>query len=199
MEPFSFIDVIRREISRVLALRAPARIGWVTAYDDEQHRVKCRIEPWVQDDPDSGPETGWIPVATVWAGPGWGLFAPPSIGARVELQFAEGDYSSAFVSGRFHDAINPPISGVKQGEFVAIHSSGSQLKFHENGEVTLQSNGNLKLIAGGTIESGGTSGDATWNHTGTINASTDVTASGKSLATHTHPHSDPAGTTGVPN
>lgn len=34
---------------------------------------------------------------------------------------------------------------------------------------------------------------------GTITVTGDVVASGKSLVTHTHPHGDPAGTTGAPS
>jgi phage baseplate assembly protein gpV len=192
--------MIRDEIERVLSRRAPARIGRVVSYDEENHRVKVRLEPWVpgdEEEDENGMESGWIPIASMWAGPGWGLFSPPLIGSQVELHFVNGNYNAPFAVGRFWDASHPPLSGVKQGELVARHESGSQFKFHENGDVSLHVEGDLALTATGSIASSATGG---WQHQGDITVDGEVTAGSVALSDHTHSGVQPGGgNTGGPS
>lgn len=99
------------------------------------------------------------------------LQAMPSVGEQVSVAAPDGDYARAFVLGSI-TAGNAPGGSA---EHVYLDLGGGDLRI--TGDVVIE--GDIRL-------------------TGTVTAETDVVAAGKSLASHTHPHGDPAGTTGAP-
>ena len=115
-----------------------SRKGLVTSYDPQTYAVKVALQP-------DGTETGWLPLRTQWAGPGWGLFCPPPIGAQVSVEFQEGDREAGEATGvTFNDADRP--LAVPAGEFWLVHSAGAFLKFTNDGQVTLNSTAGIGLI-----------------------------------------------------
>ena len=101
------------------------RIGVVSGYDPANYAAKVRIQP-------EDVETGWLPVATPWSGPGWGMFCPPSLDDVVDVHFQEGGKEAGFVCLRhFGDRFRP--LPVPSGEFWLVHKSGSNFKFHDGG------------------------------------------------------------------
>jgi hypothetical protein len=153
---------MRREAARVDDQRASTRLGIVSSFDPTHYAVKVRIQP-------EDIETGWLPVGTAWSGNGWGLFAPPSPGDMVELQFQEDDRDAGLVAHRFFSDKDRPLPAAS-GEFWLVHKSGSLLKFHNDGSVELTSDTNLTATVGGTLQANVT-GDMTATIGGNVSAS----------------------------
>lgn len=142
--------------------RALARFGIVRSYNPATFSVKVELQP-------EGVITGWIPLGSPWIGSGWGMFAAPSIGDLIRVDFAGGDPDAGIASMRAFTDVNAPVS-VPTGEFWIVHKSGSALRFHNDGSVDVVSAGKLNVTVGS---------DATVNVTGKaiVNATEcDVTA-----------------------
>jgi len=63
-------------------------LGTIRGYDPNTYRAKVLIQPEDQI-------SGWMPIATKWVGSGWGMFAPPTDGDAVLVEFFQGDFESA--------------------------------------------------------------------------------------------------------
>ena len=137
---------------------ATTRIGLVDAYDPNTYSCKVNLQP-------DGTITGWLPVLSPWIGNGWGLFAPPSIGDLVEVQFIEGDIDSGMACQRLYNDVERPLP-TPSGEFWLVHKSGSMLKFHNDGTVELTAIGTLTSTA------------PQWNHNGPVHITGDVLITG---------------------
>ena len=138
--------------------RASVRLAIVSSYDPGNYCAKVRIQP-------EDTETGWLPVVSPWVGNGWGLFAPPTPGDLVEVQFQEADIEAGFVCQRFYNDTDRPLA-VQSGEFWLVHKSGSFLKFHNDGTVELTAVGTLTGTA------------PQWNHTGPVHIAGNVVTTG---------------------
>lgn len=154
------------------AERAGLRSGIVSAFDPATYAVRVRLQP-------EDVETGWIPVATLAAGAGWGLQLAPKLGAVALVQFERDAIDAGVVVGfQFGDRMRP--QRVPAGEFSLRHESGSRLRFLADGSVELVASGTLRTQA------------PAWEHqgsvtiTGTLTASTDVVGGGVSLKGHRH-------------
>lgn len=169
--------------------RAPTKLGAVTSYDPDNYAVVVLLRP-------EDITTGWLPLVSSWSGNNWGMFAPPSIGDLVEVQFVDGSLEAGFACQRFYTDQNRPLN-VPSGEFWLVHKSGSLLKFHNDGTV--------ELHAATAINSSAPQ----WTHTGpmTINdgdlkvqgditdryATQSRTVNGMRSVYNGHTHSDPQG------
>ncbi len=140
------------------ATRASTRIGIVTSFDPNSYSAVVKLQP-------DGMPTGWLPVVSPWTGNGWGLFAPPTPGDLVEVQFVDDSIESGFVCQRFFNDADRPLP-CPSGEFWLVHQSGSLLKFHNDGTVELHANAAINSSA------------PVWNHTGPVNITGDVTITG---------------------
>lgn len=166
------------------------RVGLVSSYDPANYCAKVRIMP-------EDVETGWLPITSPWVGDGWGLFAPPTVGDMVEVQFQEDDIEAGFIVGRFYNDSDRPLP-VESGEFWLVHKSGSFLKFHNNGsvelhtaedlDVTVLANANVSIegdanvtVAGDTsvaVTGNITSSAAQFTHTGPLTVNGNVQING---------------------
>jgi phage baseplate assembly protein V len=196
------LNIVKLHAIQAVNTRAFTKLGNIVGYDPGMYAVKVAIQP-------GGNQTGWIPLLTPWAGNGWGMFCAPNLGDMVEVQFQEGDYDAPISCMRFFTDTNRPLK-VPAGEFWLVHSTGSMLKFTNDGKVTFTSNTDMNVTVNGNLNAAVTgnitSNAAQWNHTGnmtvtgTLTGTTDVIGGGKSLKTHTHSGvSTGAGNTGAPN
>ena len=135
------INVMRAQADMAGSGRASVRLAIVSSYDPDNYCAKVRIQP-------EDTETGWLPVVSPWVGNGWGVFAPPTVGDLVEVQFQEDDFEAGFICQRFFNDSDRPLS-VNSGEFWLVHQSGSFLKFHNDGTVELNTQSNLIATVGG--------------------------------------------------
>jgi uncharacterized protein involved in type VI secretion and phage assembly len=134
-----FRNVIRQEAQRATADLSLPRAGIVTHYDPAHHTARVELQP-------EGILTGYLPIATPWAGNGWGFFAPPLLGQVVDVHFHQGGREAGYIVGRFFSNITKPLP-VQAGEFWLVHQTGSFFKFHNDGSVEASANTNMTLNA----------------------------------------------------
>lgn len=156
---------------------APPKQGRVTSYDPDLYAVKVELQP-------EAVETGWLPIQTLMAGQGWGIYAAPAVGDQATLLFQEGDRENGWCVGFLPSDADPPPH-VPTGEIHVVHKAGAFLKFLTDGTVHIEATAGIKT-------------KGPWDHDGTlhttqeincdttITASTDVVGGGKHLKTHVH-------------
>lgn len=118
---------------------APAlmRVGTVTSYDAANYAVKVALQP-------EGAITGWLPILTAWSGNGWGLFAPPTPGDLIEVQFHDGDFNAGVACLRFFNDGQRPLA-VPSGEFWLVHASGAYVKLTNDGKVRVNAGAEIDI------------------------------------------------------
>lgn len=131
------LNTMRQQAQMAENGRASVRHAKVSSYDPGSYCVKVKIQP-------EDTETGWLPVVSPWVGNGWGLFAPPSIGDLVEVQFQEDDFEAGFVCQRFYNDTDRPLT-VQSGEFWLVHKIGAFVKLTNDGKVLI--NGQVEIDA----------------------------------------------------
>ena len=128
-------------------------------------------------------ETGWLPIAVMMAGQGWGVYFGPSVNDQAILLFQEGDKEVGFCIGYLPSDIDPPPH-VPPTEVHLVQKTGAFVKLLADGTISLQSDANtfVRLAPGGAITSKGT-----WSHTGPITATGEGTFNGgHTVSQHTH-------------
>lgn len=158
------LNTMRQQADMASGARAMVRHGIVSGYDPGSYCAKVRVMP-------EDRETGWLPIVSPWIGNGWGLFAPPSIGDAVEVQFQEDDAEAGYVCQRFFNDSDWPLS-VQSGEFWLVHKTGAFFKLTNDGKalingqveidataptINITATGNITAQAGGnaTVQAGG--------------------------------------------
>jgi len=151
--------------------------GLVTDYDPDAFAVKVLLQP-------EQIETGWLPIATIMAGNGFGVFCGPVNGAQAMVSFLEGDKEVGWCTGFVASDIDVPPK-VLAGEVFVVAKAGQFAKFLADGTISLQA-------TAGIVSKG------PWTHTGTLHVTDEVTADksvtatvdvvggGKHLKTHVH-------------
>lgn len=119
------LNAARREAERVLRNVAQPRMGIISSYNADTYQVKVRLQP-------EDTETGWMPLASISVGNGWGLLIGPEIGAQVKIGYQEGHSGSPIAElSVFSDEDRPAVAGiggVPSGEFWLVHKSGTRLR-----------------------------------------------------------------------
>jgi phage baseplate assembly protein V len=190
------------------------RLGIVMGFEPVDYQAKVKILP-------EGIITGFLPVVSPWASNGWGMFAPPSEGDYVEVQFHDGDMNSGVVCQRYFNNQNRPLP-VPSGEFWLVHKLGALVKLTNDGKVTITDKAGSTAILNGdgtatVTASGGLTVNANTQINGNLSVSgnigaggtvtapnvvgtTNVTFGGKSGVAHTHSGVQTGpGNTGAPN
>jgi phage baseplate assembly protein gpV len=126
------INLIHREVLRVLHRNTRETVGQVTSYDPDKHAVKVDLLPEGQT------LSGWIPLRQGQAGKGYGSHLAPMIGDQVALAFHEDDREAATVIGAFFNDKQKPVS-VKAGEWRYISPNGkAEFYFKDDGTFWLK-------------------------------------------------------------
>lgn len=115
-------------------------IGKITGYDPVNFLVTVEIQPADEDEPAL--QTGWIPIVSIAVGPEWGIQVGPQIGNICEVHYQEGSLQNAYAASSFFGLTALPMP-VQSGEFFIVHSTGSFLKFTNDGKVSI--NGNVEI------------------------------------------------------
>lgn len=185
--------------------RATTRVGTVTSYDPDGHAAVVQLHP------DSA-LTGWLPVASQWIGAGWGLFAPPTPGDLVEVQFVDDNLEVGFICQRFFTNKNVPLN-VDSGEFWLVHKLGAFLKLTNDGKLTVTDKAGSTVVLNGdgtatATAAGGLTINANTQLNGNLVVSGDISDRNGTKGTlqhvrdnydaHTHPDAQ-GGNTGTPS
>lgn len=144
------LNSMRAQALLASGARASVRLGIVSSYDHVNYCAKVRLQP-------EDVETGWIPVVSPWAGNGWGMFAPPTPGDLVEVQFQEGSVEAGFVCQRFFNDSDRPLD-VPSGECWLIHKTGAFVKLTNDGKLLINGQTEIdataptvNIVASGTV------------------------------------------------
>lgn len=189
----AIVNLIHREVERARQNIASTRIGEITLYDNKKYLVKVKIIP-------EGYETGWIPLATPYAGDGFGLLVGPCIGDQVVVDYQEGDYQTGICSARLFNEVDvAPNPGPECGEVFLIHKSGTYLQFKDNGDILIHCEGKITSDADEWEHTGDVRINGDLDVQGEVNDSTRTMSGDRSIYnSHSHP-GDSGGTTGAPN
>ncbi len=190
-------NAMRYEGQRNSSTKSLVRRGVVSGYDPSSYCAKVRMQP-------EDFETGFLPVASAWVGPGWGLFCPPSPGDEVDVHFQEGGKNAAYISLRFFGNVARPLP-VSPGECWLVHQSGSFLKLTNDGKASV--NGEVEIdLSAPTVNITATAAVNVTAPSITLGSAGEtlhklVTDAFETLFnTHTHPGIQPGGgNTGAPN
>jgi phage baseplate assembly protein gpV len=139
-----FLNIIRREVERVMAGRHSKRYGLVTSYDPVNHLAKVTLQP-------EGQETGWLTIKTKHIGNGWGIVVGltpgdgKTTGDQVELQPQEGDTETLAIVGVVHSEQDKPPAA-QSGEIILQHQSGSKISFSADKKLTMIGSGGSSTV-----------------------------------------------------
>jgi uncharacterized protein involved in type VI secretion and phage assembly len=188
------LNAMRREAATTGQENAGTRLGTISGYDASNYLAKVLLQP-------DGVETGWLPIAAIGVGNGWGIQVAPNVGDMVEVEFQDGGIDAGLITGRFFNN-SARANAVPTGEVWLVHKSGSFIKMLSSGHIsssgTWDHAGDLNVTGNETV-----SGNVTAQ--GTVQApnvigTTNVTFGGKSGIAHTHSGVQTGiGNTGAPN
>lgn len=134
---YDLFNIIKQCANLEMKNKLVVKLGTVTNYNPNNYTASVLLQP-------EGVQTNMLPIFSPWAGDGWGLFCPPSVGDMVEVQFQEGDINSGFVCLRgFNLKIRPLPCPVE--EFWLVHKSGASLKLKNNGTIELNSSTSVSI------------------------------------------------------
>jgi phage gp45-like len=124
------IDLLTAHSAKARENLAQPRIGVVSSTNSSTGTARVLLQP-------EGVLTGWLPVLTPWAGPGWGMTCPPSPGDQVLIIPQEGDAQHGLIIGRLYsNSVRPPV--IESGELALCHHSGSSLRLLNSGIVVVE-------------------------------------------------------------
>ena len=126
----NFFDLLAVKSGVTRESFAQPRIGTVTSSNSQTATARVLLQP-------EGVLTGWLPVLTQWAGPGWGMACPPSPGDQVLIIPQEGDAQHGLIVGRLYsNSVRPPQ--VEPGEIAFSHQSGCSIRLLNSGAVFIE-------------------------------------------------------------
>jgi phage baseplate assembly protein gpV len=149
----------------------------VKEYDPKKNRVKVGFAS--AETQEYSIISNWLPWYTPSNGQGvdaesgelWGMVFTPCIGEWAYQIPLGGDPNGGIIVGGVYTDTRPPptIDGkyTVAGEWLWKHRSGSYLKFHDNGDITLFAKGNLNFHAGKNMNTH-VVGDITTGAEGTV-------------------------------
>ncbi|OYV32514.1 MAG: baseplate assembly protein [Acidocella sp. 20-61-6] len=123
-------NMVKAQAGGLDGLGGVARFGLVSSFDPSAYAARVLIQP-------ENVLSGWLPILSAWVGSGWGLAAPLTPGAQVLVIAQEGDAEQGVILGAVWSAVDQPL-GTPGGELWLQHQSGSFLKLHNDGTISLQ-------------------------------------------------------------
>ena len=145
----SIENAMRRIAAQQDAGMGQGRFGIVQSVDAAQHMVRVTIKP-------EGVVTGWLPVVTMAAGPGWGMNIGLTPGQQVYVASDSGDGQHGVVLGAVHSQASLPPktysanaetgdgTPAQPGEVVIRHASGACIRLCADGSIYMQGPVNIR-------------------------------------------------------
>ena len=138
-----WLNIIRREAERCIDRRASGlRIGTVQSYDPAAHAVKLQLQP-------EGTLTGWLPLASIGVGNGFGAYVGATAGQTYAAYFHEGDVEAGVVVGRLPNDSDAAVS-TQSGETIIKSPTGSLISLLKDGSITVQDKGGASIAFDGS-------------------------------------------------
>lgn len=140
-----FINAIKPHTATQMETIGRARMAIIATVSAAIGKVRALLQP-------SGVQTGFAPLATPWAGNGWGFYAPPIGGEQFVMLPQEGDGENLIAAFPiWSQARVPPPAN--PGECWLVHQSGAAIKLLNTGHVVVSdpSGAILELANNGTV------------------------------------------------
>lgn len=128
---------MRAEGAMASSWQVHGRYATVTSYDPATYSAKVMLQP-------QNVESGWLPIKSAQIGNGWGIYSPPAIGDQVFVQFQEGGVEAGIITGSVYSDTDKPAAA-PSGEIWLVHKSGASIKLLTNGNVAINSAGEVDL------------------------------------------------------
>jgi hypothetical protein len=129
-----FVHFIRRIAQEVVGRQQFKGTLVCTAYNPDTHAVKGIIQP-------HGIESGWVPLAAMHVGNGFGILVGPRVGSSdaldgqvFDLHFDGGDPDTLVAHHRHFSTTDKPPR-VESGEMLLQHENGNQVFFSQDGSL----------------------------------------------------------------
>lgn len=114
-----------------------ASVGEISSLNPAKFLARVMLQPL-------GVETGWLPIGTIYGGPGYGIVGLPLLGAQVLVLFDGGDLNCGkIIMTTFNEVDKPPA--IEPGQLLISTASDAQILLGANGEITL--NGGTQAVA----------------------------------------------------
>ena len=139
-----FWNAVKGRAGGLDGLAGVARFGLVSSYDPANYAARVMLQP-------ENILSGWLPILSSWVGAGWGLAAPLTPGDQVLVLMQEADSEHGVIAGCVWSAVDKPLLA-PSGELWVQHQSGSFLKLHNDGTISMQAP--TVLISGNLMVSG---------------------------------------------
>lgn len=124
----ALLDAFKIGTGGQIDARGSFRVGIVKSVNADSYTVKCETQP-------EGVMTGWLPVFSLWVGNGWGISCLPPPGTQVLIAATHADMENAVVIGGLYSNADRPPTTPRVGEFGLRHSTGTFLRFANDGKV----------------------------------------------------------------
>lgn len=124
------MNLMRQQAIATLSSFTHTRAGTVTNYNEPNFTARVQIQP-------EEILTPYLPILTPWVGNGWGMYFPPNLGDLVLCHFMEGDFNVGFVGQHIPNLVDKPINNVPSGEGWIVHKTGTYIKFHNDGTISI--------------------------------------------------------------
>jgi hypothetical protein len=123
----------------------PSLLGTVSAVHDYAYRVDVEIGEQHPDAPDATLSLVDVPVSSIWAQDGYGVWALPEVGSEVTISFHDGDVTRPYVeSPIFYN--NSAPGGFRAGTFAIRGKHGQKIEMKaDSGEIVI-AGGSVKII-----------------------------------------------------
>jgi hypothetical protein len=123
----------------------PSLLGTVSAVHDDAYRVDVEIGDQNPDAPDATLSLVDVPVSSIWAQDGYGVYALPEVGSEVTISFHDGDVTRPYVeSPIFYN--NSAPGGFTAGTFAIRGKHGQKIEMKaDSGEIVI-AGGSVKII-----------------------------------------------------
>lgn len=119
------LNIVHREVMRVLAA-APRRIACtVDGYNPQDHTVRVVTQP-------DGTLSGWVQIQAAQIG----MMVAPSANDPGWLEFHEGDGDAPIFVGSSHNDLKPPPAQIEAGEFYYKSPFGQMFYVKADGSIT---------------------------------------------------------------
>jgi len=123
----------------------PSLLGKVVAVDDDNYRVDVVVGA-DEDSGEQGLALPEVPVASLFAQEGYGIWALPEVDAEVTVSFHDGDVTKPYVEAPiFHGNKAPP--GFTTGTIAIRGKQGQKIEMKPGNSEIVVSAGSLKLIS----------------------------------------------------
>lgn len=146
-------NFIRAEIARFVSRHNRGMVGFIDAYDPQDHTAKVKFP--TELDANGQPRiSGWLPIQAQAGGAGASWIIGPQVGDQCTVEHIEGSSEAGKITGFLHNTVDTPptaqsseavLRHTPTGNYFKLNADGSFQHFHvaSKNYAKVDKNGNL--------------------------------------------------------